>query len=167
MTTAASQVQAEQTRAEVESLPDVPDAFEIRDAASANWLVRKIIESRAYAEHVKEWAALEVRRAEREERFFLDRFGHQLERWAREQMKNTRRKSIKLPAGAIGFRTALQHLEVADEPKLIVWCRRHLPSALRVQTHVLKSLVKEHVEKTGECPDGAEIASGGERFYIS
>ena len=61
---------------EVASAPDVPDAFAVDDASSANWLVRKVVESRNYAEHVKEWAALELRRAEREERFFLERFGH-------------------------------------------------------------------------------------------
>ena len=52
---------------------NVPETFAVDDAASANWLVRKIVETRAYAKHVKEWADGELRRAEREELFFLHR----------------------------------------------------------------------------------------------
>jgi hypothetical protein len=48
-----------------------PDTFVVNDAMSANWLLRKIVEARAYAKHVKEWANGELRRAEREEMFFI------------------------------------------------------------------------------------------------
>ena len=146
--------------------PDVPDSFSVDDAKSANWLVRKIIEARSYADHIKEWAALELRRAEREERFFLDRFGHQLEAWARQQISGSRRKSLKLPAGTVGFRTESSKLDVVNEEKLIGWCRKSLPGALRIETHVLKSLVKDHFQQTGECPDGVDVAGGQERFYV-
>jgi hypothetical protein len=146
--------------------PDVPDRFEVHDAQSANWVVRRIAESRAYADHVKEWAAIEIRRAERDEQFFLMRFGSQLEAWARGEIGRLRRKSVKLPAGTLGFRTDPPRLLVADEAKLISWCRTTLPDAVRVETHVLKSLVKDHVQRTGECPDGAEVSGGGQRFYV-
>jgi len=155
-----------QPTAEQEFSPSAPDDFTVHDTSSANWLVRKIVEARAYAEHVKEWAALEIRRAEREERFFLERFGAQLEAWTRPQISDSRRKSLKLPAGTVGFRTEPLHLEVQDETKLIAWCQHNLPDAIRVQTQVLKSLVNDHVEKTGECPDGADIGGGGERFFV-
>lgn len=145
---------------------DPPEAFAIEDAASANWLVRKITEARAYARHVKEWAQAEVLRAEREEQFFLHRYGHQLEAWARQQIAQSRRKCVKLPGGTVGFRSEPPKLDVRDEQRLIVWCQRSLPDALRVETHVLKSLIKDHVRATGECPDGAEIVGGGQRFYV-
>ena len=151
---------------EQELPPSAPESFAVHDASSANWLVRKIVEARAYAEHVKQWAAMEVRRAEREERFFLERFGAQLEAWARPQISDSRRKSLKLPAGTVGFRTEPVHLEVKDETKLMAWCQHNLPDAIRVQTQVLKSLVNDHVEKTGECPDGADLTGGGERFFV-
>jgi hypothetical protein len=146
--------------------PSVPDAFEVCDRTSANWLVRRINEARAYADHVKAWAALELRRAEREERFFIERYGGQLENWARAEISRLRRKSLKLPAGTIGFRKEPPRLMVSDESKLIAWCRRNLAAAIRVQTSVLKSLVRDHVAQTGESPDGAEISGGGERFYV-
>jgi hypothetical protein len=145
---------------------DPPQAFEVIDAASANWVVRKITEARTYAKHVKAWAEDEVIRAQREEEFFLFRYGQQLERWARSQIKSSRRKSIKLPAGTLGFRTEPMKLDVRDELRLIGWCRKTLPAALRIETHVLKQIVKDHFTSTGECPDGAEIVSGQERFYL-
>ena len=143
-----------------------PESFAVNDAASANWLVRKIIEARAYAKHVKAWADAEVRRAEQEEAFFLHRYGHQLETWARQQIAEGRRRSVKLPAGTVGFRTDPPKLDVMDEERLVGWCRKALPAALRVETHVLKSLVKDHVAQTGECPDGAAVGGGGQRFYV-
>jgi hypothetical protein len=143
-----------------------PETFAVDDAESANWVVRKIIEARAYAKHVKRWAQAELLRAEREEQFFYYRYGPQLERWVREQLERGRRKSLKLPAGTAGFRAEPPRLEIRDEQKLIGWCRRSMPTAIRVQTHVLKSLVKDHVLKTGECPDGAEVGGGNQRFYV-
>jgi hypothetical protein len=145
---------------------DVPETFAVDDAASANWLVRKIVETRAYAKHVKEWADGELRRAEREELFFLHRYGRQLEDWARAEIAKSRRKSIKLPGGTVGFRTEPPKLDVIDEAKLVAWCRTTLPTALRIETHVLKQPVKDHVVITGECPDGTAISGGGQRFYV-
>src|SRR5687768_14177659 len=74
----------------------VPDGFGVRDGQTANWVVRKIVEARAYAVHVQEWAAREIRRAQGDEKFFLHRYGHQLEEWARRQLEaeDGRRKSV-------------------------------------------------------------------------
>jgi len=138
----------------------------VDDATSANWVVRKIIEARAYAKHVKEWADGELRRAEREELFFLHSYGRQLEDWARAEIAKGRRKSVKLPAGTLGFRTDPPKLNVIDEAKLVAWCRAALPTALRIETHVLKQHVKDHLTITGEVPHGATISGGGQRFYV-
>jgi Bacteriophage Mu Gam like protein len=149
-----------------EPLPNAPAGFEVRDHSSANWLVRKIVEARLYRRRVQEWAIGETRRAEREEQFFLQRYGPQLEAWAREQITNSSRKSLKLPAGTVGFRTEPGRLEIKDESRLISWCRRVLPNALRTNICILKSLVSDHLQQTGECPDGADVSGGGERFFV-
>lgn len=117
---------------------------------------------------MQEWAAREVRRAQAEEKFFLYRYGHQLEEWTRRQLaaENGRRKSIRLPAGAVGFRTEPPRLAVRDEDELLRWCRDHLPAAVATAQHVLRSVVREHVAATGELPPGAEPAEGGEKFFI-
>ena len=145
-----------------------PEAFRVCDEATANWVVRRVAEARKYAEHVEAWAATELRRAEREERFLLERFGLQLEAWARERLAEgrVRGRSIRLPAGTIGFRATPPHVAVTDEPALLRWCRLQLPLAIRVREHVLKSAVQEHVRSTGECPQGAAVVAGGERFFV-
>ena len=145
-----------------------PEGFRVHDEATANWLVRKIVEARAYAERVQAWAALELRRAEREERFFLERYGPQLEAWARERLAESRgrRKSLRLPAGAVGFRTAPPHLSVTDEALLIRWCKANLPLAVVVKEQIARTTVKQHIQGTGDCPQGAAVIPGGERLYV-
>jgi hypothetical protein len=153
---------------EAHDTPAVPEGFAVRDQASANWLIRKIVESRQYAQRVEAWAAAELRRAEAEERFFWLRYGTQLEAWARGQLEaaHSHHKSIHLPAGCVGYRTLLQRLLVRNEDRLLGWCQANLPKAV-VTTHaVLKSVVSEHLKSTGEVPDGAELGGGEQKFYI-
>jgi hypothetical protein len=148
--------------------PPVPEAFAVRDAATANWLVRKVVEARAYARRVAAWAECEVRRAQRDEQRLLGRYGGQLEDWVRRRLKeeNGRRKSVSLPAGTVGFRAEPPRLVVHDEKELLRWCRAHLPSAVATVERVLRGTVREHVAATGELPQGAEVAHGGEKFFV-
>jgi phage host-nuclease inhibitor protein Gam len=151
-----------------EETPQVPEGFCVRDAATAAWVVRKIVEARAYAARVREWADRELRRAQREERFFLYCYGHQLEQWARRELEaaNGRRKSVNLPSGTVGFRSEPPRLEVTDEGALLRWCKASLPCAVATAERVLRGAVMEQVRNTGEQPDGAEVAGGGERFFV-
>lgn len=144
------------------------DAFHIRDEGSANWAVRKILECRAYRERVARWAQAETLRAERQETFFMHRFGGELEAWAREQIgkQHGRARSIALPAGVLGVRREPTKLLVVDERALVGWCRTHLPAAIKVTESLLKSEIQAHIKSTGECPSGAEMGGGAERFYI-
>ena len=98
----------------------VPHRFIVCDAASAHWVIRKIVEARKYAERVETWAAAEVRRAQREEAFLLRRFGAELEAWARQeiQAQHDGRKSVCLPAGTDGFRIEQARLRVTEEAAL-------------------------------------------------
>ena len=184
--------EADMTVKSTETAVSVPQAFSINDAAAANWLVRKIVESRAYATHVQTWAASEIHRAENEQRYYINRYGAQLETWARGQLslRNTKRRSVPLPAGTIGFRSLKPHLLVTDPSALLAWCYQHLAHAVCLDVHVtgvdaaqlrqwlrhncptaetvetpIKSLINEHFRSTGECPMGTECASG-ERFFI-
>lgn len=145
-----------------------PEGFTVHDEESANWVIRRIAGARKYAERVEAWAALELRRAEREERFFLERYGPQLEAWARQRLaaNRGRSKTIRLPAGVVGFRAAPPHLSVTDASSLLRWCKSKLPLAVVVREQVLKGAVKEHIQNTGECPDGAEVVAGSERFFV-
>lgn len=143
------------------------DDFHIRNAESANWLVRRITEARAYRQRIELWAEKEIRRAEREEQFFLSRYGAELEQWARQQIATQHnRKSICLPAGTVGIRTEPKRLAVNDEPALLAWCRSNLPSAIQTIQRIRKNSVKDHIAATGEIPDGTDITGGREKFYI-
>lgn len=145
----------------------VPERFAVVDAQSANWVVRKVMESRAYVENVRDWSARETRRAENEERFFMMRFGAQLHAWVREQLANEhKRKSICLPAGTIGFRHEPSKLEVSDEAALLAWCQVHLPEAIATELRVRKSIVADNLSATGELPPGVQIIEAREKFYL-
>lgn len=147
---------------------EVPQGFAVRDAASANWVIRKVVEARRYAERVQTWAAAELRRAQREEEFFLRRYGTELEAWARRQIEiqHDGRKSVSLPAGVMGFRIEQARLDLTDESALLAWCKTHLPAAIKTVESIMKTTVTEHIKTTGECPSGAEIGGGGEKFYV-
>jgi hypothetical protein len=119
----------------------VEDTFRIRDEGSANWVVRKIAECRAYRERVARWAQAEALRADRQERFLVHRFARELEAWTREQVgkQRGRCRSISLPAGVLGFRREPTKLLVVDEQALVGWCRAYLPAAVKVTESLLKS----------------------------
>jgi hypothetical protein len=147
---------------------EVDESFHVRDEPSANWVVRKIIEERAYRQRVQQWFDAETRRSQGREQFLMLRFGSELEQWTKQQLqkRSGKGRSIHLPAGTLGFRTTPAKLVVADEPKLVAWCRRHLPSAVKVVERVLKSEVHDHLKTTGEVPEGAEISGGEDRFFV-
>jgi hypothetical protein len=110
-----------------------------------------------------------LRRAQRQEQFFVMRYGQQLEDWARQQIaqQHDRRRSVNLPAGHIGFRVEPTGLSVVDEQRLLAWTRQHVPSAIRTMETIRKTALTEHLKATGEVADGAEIIGGAERFFIS
>ena len=174
----------------------VPDTFRVRDESSANWVVRKVRECRDYAQRVAAWAAAEVRGAEAEERWLMERFGCQLEEWVRQHLKRSggargRTRSVQQPAGTVGFRSESPRLVVVDDAKVLAWCRAHLPDALkavaesegdaarrlaawgrtqcravRLRESFSKAALNAHAAATGELPDGAEVAPAGEKFYV-
>jgi hypothetical protein len=154
---------------EIDEQIDVPDRFSIHDDATANWVVRKILEARAYAKHCDEWCAREQARARRDEEFLMLRYGPQLHEHARQRIgeQGGRRKSVNLPAGTIGFRHEGAKLLVDDEAKVIEWAKRNRPELVCVVERLSKSGLNQHLEATGEAPDvGVHIEPAREKFYI-
>lgn len=178
------QEQATTGASAIDEQPSVPERFTICDESTANWVVRKVSDARSYAEHVRAWADAELRRARREEQFFLTRFGSQLEAWLRHELvaRGGRRRSINLPAGVLGLRSAPPCLRIIDEATLLAWCRRHLSEALhvraetsgvealrlerlvgseapesRVTVAVNKFVLNGYFGTTGDVPEGVEV----------
>ncbi len=146
----------------------VPEKFRVTDESSANWVVRRIAEAKAYAEKVSAWAEAETRRAQREQAFFLGRFGPELEAWAHKKIKarGGRQKSNHLPAGRVGYRTKPAKLVINNEPTVITWAKANCPEAINVTERCSKSKLNKHFEATGELPDGASLEPQRDDFYV-
>jgi hypothetical protein len=147
----------------------VPPQFEVRDESTANWLVRRVVECRAYAERCAAWAEAERRRAERDEEFLLFRFGGQLAEFARQQIAAAggRRKSITLPAGTAGFRTLPARVVVDDEAAALARAKQHTPHLVTVVERLSRSGLIDHVKQTGEMPPrGVHTEPAREGFYV-
>ena len=146
----------------------VAEAFSVDDADSAACVVRRIVAARQYADRVRLWADLERRRAEAEEKRLLFRFGGQLRGWAEGELRSTkgRRKSVNLPGGSIGFRTVPARVLILDDQVVINWARRSCPEAVIVSERLVKTPISEHVQRTGEVPDGIELTTPHEEFFV-
>ena len=151
--------------------PSVPPRFSVHDESSANWLVRRVVEARAYRDRVKQWAERELRRSEREESFFLSRHGCELDAWLRSRLatERGRRRSVNLPAGTVSYRRQPAKLVVVDEPQVVAWATNAYPDALEtvVRQRLRRRVLTQHLEQTGELPpDGATFQSASDRLYI-
>jgi hypothetical protein len=159
----------------------------------ANWLVRRVKQEREYACRVEVWAATEIKRAQRREEYFLQRYGHQLERWLRQRLEDNRyrQRSVSLPAGNVGFRKAPSKLVVTDSSALLSWVKTNFTEALQIQVcavgpdairlvewqaaqgldtrvteSVSKRLVNEHLSEAGDLPAGTALEPAREQLHI-
>ena len=149
--------------------PAIAPAFTVHDAQSANWVVRKIVEARAYAERCAQWAEHEKMRARREEDYLLLRFGRELRDFALAAIaeQGSRQKSISLPAGRIGFRHAGMKLVIDDEEAVLRWARKTQPNLVVIQESISKSGLNQYFEDTGEIPpSGVRVEPEDEKFYV-
>ena len=86
--------------------------FTVDSAEKANWVVRKIVASRAYRERVKQWAADETARSEKEEERLFYLFGRQLEAWARGEIDQLDERADVYSLGTV------LHFLLKDQPKV-------------------------------------------------
>jgi phage host-nuclease inhibitor protein Gam len=150
-------------------LPPVEESFHVADEKSANWVIRHIADARARAVKAQEWAAREVAQAEREESWFLGRFGAELEAFTRSSLDGGKKKSLALPAGTIGFRKTPEKLVITDEAKCLEWARKNAPASVVVvpaSERLSKSDLNLAVKANGVIPDGADIEPAVEKFYV-
>jgi hypothetical protein len=184
-------VASEEPSGDTDVRPWAPEGFHVHDETTANWLVRKIRECRAYAARVTAWAASEIHQAQSEERFFWERYGGELERWTAARLSNSKRRSVPLPAGTIGFRQQPPSLLLTDPNALFDWLAVNLPPAVKVTVevtggdaealaswlaaghcpgasvarHAVRGVLRDHVRATGECPPGVQVAERT-AFYV-
>jgi hypothetical protein len=149
--------------------PSLPKEFHVRNEVTANWVVRKIVECRQYAERCQEWCRREQARAHQREAFFLFHFGVPLREFARKTLaeEGGRRKSVFLPGGTIGFRTQPAKLMIDDEAVVLSWAKRQMPGLVQVSERISKSDLNNLFKDTGLIPDaGAHVEPTTEQFFV-
>lgn len=72
-----------------------------------------------------------------------------------------------LPGGTVGFRKVGPTLVFDDPEAVLKWARESCPKAVVTKQTVSKTTVNEHVEATGELPDGAHVEDVRDKFYVS
>lgn len=105
-----------------------------------------------------------ARDADREAAFFEWKYGAALQTWARAQLGEGRKKSIRLPNGCLGFRTKPAGVSVTDEARALAWAGENLPAAI-VQRLDKKALA-DALLSTGEAIDGVVFTEAEETFFI-
>ena len=149
----------------------VPERFAVCDADSANWVCRKIIEARLYADRVKEWAERKVRRAVNEEAWLTRRFGGQLEQWVRQELAawGGGARSVKLPAGQLGLRSvpaSFRTAEIAVHDLILAVLAEVVPDA---RPHIGRYLVAEQNRPsrttTNDASDGVTSNISGNAWH--
>ena len=155
----------------VQQIADAPAVtpFEIDSAQRANWLLRKLLESRAYGAKARAFAEREQRRAIRDEQWLMHLFGRQLEAWVANEIaaRGGRVRSVSLPAGTTGHRRVGPRLVIDDGPVVLAWAKQHMPNAVVTTPRLSKKALTEEMQRTGVIPsEGAHVEAAGERFYI-
>jgi phage host-nuclease inhibitor protein Gam len=158
-----------------EVLYDVPtekQQFAVVDYGSANWAAStameatgKIAELQAKAKEfhakIEAWLAAAVKEYE-------NTVGYMkllTEPFAKEELKDSKVRSIVLPSARIGFRKS-NSLEVSDEVAAVKWLKEHgKDDCVRIKEEVKKDETKAFIKATGEIPDGCTPHSG-DTFYI-
>ena len=137
--------------------------FVVDDASKAAWALDKILAARERAARVKAACAAMVAEAEREvadaEGFFLPL----LEAWARANPP-AKGKTIRLPTGALAFRSVPGGPRVYDDAAALEWARANLPDAVVTREAVLRSAITDYVKATGDLPPGVDRVAARESF---
>lgn len=127
------------------------DDFKVNSKATAEWLLKKLLDYDAELEAVKlkrkaindnldyKKESLESARAK-----LLERFEHQLQDYATEVLKDGKKKSVILDYGKIGFRENPGSLVIKDEEAAKQWLVTHnCMDAIKVKSSILVSKIPD------------------------
>lgn len=168
---------------------NMPEGEQLSDVdARIDWLLEQIAERQDQIEHVKAVARRRIDMIRSWQEDETAKVGREIE-WLEGQIRlnapktvddlqalyGTRKKSISLPSGTVGFRSSADTVEVEDEEKALAWAETACPDAIKVKRSVLKTPIKALLAEggvltTGEkCdPDenGLRFVPGEESFYV-
>lgn len=127
---------------------------------------RRLAEAQATADEevqrIENWLRDMDEKASRERSFFEGLLRNYMEGLRRDDPKL---KTLKLPGGELTFRK--QQAEYSyDEALLLPWAKHHLKEAVQVKESILKSVVKDYVNETGEALPGVRIDARPDKFTV-
>lgn len=155
----------ENTLAGESILEDAPaDAFTPDTADKADWVLGKIADARARAARVRENAEKIARAHEAEAEGLEFRFGPALQAFTQKELAGSKRKSLRLLNGVIGWRTRPASVSLVNPTAALVWAQENLPAAV-TQTLDRKTLSAALLD-TGESVDFAIFQPEEEVFYL-
>jgi phage host-nuclease inhibitor protein Gam len=158
--------------AEQEQPPvEVPEKFAVTDLQTAEWVVRKIVEARAHAKRVAEYAKREIAEAERTEKFMLARFTGELGALVRKELGakllEGKKKSLRCPSGLVGFKKQPFLISVRDEAACIAWAKSvNHPELVVTKEHFSKEKFNELYETEGIVPDEGAVSIRDEQDVL-
>lgn len=142
----------------------ITESFTPDTADKVNWVLGKIADRRARAARIRENAELMARSEEREADSLEWRFGPALQAFARQELEGSKRKSIRLYNGVIGFRLRPASVNVTEPGAALSWAKDNLPDAV---TEALdKRAFSAVLLATGEALPFAQLIPAEEVFYI-
>ena len=148
-----------------------PDGFTPDTPAKVDWVLGKIADARARAARIRENAEKMARSEEREAEHLLWQFGPALQAFARAQTEGTRKKSVQLHHGVLGFRTKPAGVDY-DPDTARAWAFTAAPDALRIDRKAFADALTVTeagtvvMTATGEVLTFAKATPAEETFFV-
>lgn len=144
------------------------DTFTLDSQEKVEWALRKIGAWSDEEARVKAQSKAILDRIAGEKARFLAYFEGQLEAWARDQIKDGKRRSVDTVYGTLAFRKVPQHLSLLDKEKAFEWATMNARTALTevLDTKAYAEYAKVWLEQTGEVAPGMELKPERDSFGI-
>lgn len=125
-----------------------PEPFRVHDRESAEWVLEKIFEAegemsaldRRLETYTRNVEAMKVEH-ERRATWLRERFGAELEGWARRELEGQKKRSIRTPFGRLSFRRRGARVVVKDEAAALEWAKANQSNAIKTTERFLISAV--------------------------
>lgn len=164
------------------------EAFRVTDMASAEWVLERLAEldeerkqrDEAYKrmmERYKAWYDGENAKEASRRGYF----NSLLDAWARDELKDSKKKSISLPGGTLCYRTGVVSYSMGgkavtrNSAELLAFCEASLPDAVKVEKSVDWANVKKRLNvlpdgrvctQDGEIIEGMTATQAAPTFYV-
>jgi hypothetical protein len=162
--------------------PLADEGFTVKDEDSAAWAVNVVLSYDEQIHRTKVQYERMMDRLEKERQRARDYFLPMLRAFY-ESNPPRKGRTLHLVTGDLKMRTVPGGIRIDDEAAIRVWAEAHLPEAFREQFRqraaeraerdrvalevaAAKAVASEHLEKTGEIPDGYRIVDASETFEV-